>query len=132
MYIKTVQDMDPPKSIDELRDEIRDRRTMQQSVLMDIPDSIEVSCFLVGCKELRTYLAGKHSTIADSMLELIAQRTRDGNNTLQDYFKDLFKQISKPPKDIEELTAVKELMARVPQELEKKKLEIEEAAAMFT
>ena len=57
--------------------------------------------------------------IAEDEIELIAKRAKISANELLDHFDKMNNKIESSPKDIEELTSIKEYMASVPNEIEK-------------
>lgn len=85
----------------------------------EIPDYIVVSIFKVSCREIRAMLAQKHTKIANDEIELIAKRAKQQANELLEVFEKMNNKIESAPKDIEELTAIKDYMASVPNEIEK-------------
>ena len=78
------------------------------------------------CKEVRSTLAGKHTQFVKHITELIAQKSRQRTVEMLEEFRKMHKEINKPPKDIEELTQIKDLISRLPGEIEKIKMEIEQ------
>ena len=117
--------------VEELRDQILKHQELEKKILEEIPESVRVSCFEVHCKDVRNTLSGKHSAFAKHLTETIAQRARDRNLVMLENFRKLHREISRPPNDIEELTEIKELMSRVPIEIEKMKQEIDENMGVF-
>lgn len=123
-YIKGLEEGDEV-SVEELRDEIYKHQELEKKLLEEIPETVRVSCFEVHCKEVRNTLAGRHTLFVKQITELIALRSRDKNATLLENFRKMHREINKPPKDIEELTEIKDLISRVPMEIEKMKIDIE-------
>jgi len=64
-------------------------------------------------------LADKHISIANQEIEIIAKRARTQADETLKTFVEINAKIEKKPTDIEDLTAIKEFMATVPNELEK-------------
>lgn len=75
--------------------------------------------FKISCKEIRSTLAKKHSDIANDEIELIAKSAKKQSNTLIELFEKMDMKICSQPKDIEELTSIRDYMANVPNEIEK-------------
>jgi len=100
-------------------------------MLKEVPEVVNVSCFQIHCKEARATLAGKHAKFVTALTELIAQRARDDNLKLLESFREMHKELNKVPKDIDELTKIKDLMGRVPIEIERMRVEIEENLNTF-
>jgi dynein heavy chain len=73
---------------------------------------------------MRNALAGKHSRIANDEIELIAKVARQRTKEELEKFEAMHRKIETAPKDIEELTGIREYMASVPKEIEKEKVEI--------
>jgi dynein heavy chain len=85
----------------------------------EIPDYIVVSMFKICSKVIRNNLADKHTKISEQEIELIAKRAKRQANDLIDIFEKMDMKIGSQPKDIEELTSIRDYMAAVPTELEK-------------
>ena len=64
-------------------------------------------------------------------IELIAKRAKKHANELTDIFEKMDMRIQSSPKDIEELTSIKELMNAIPNELEKLGIEIKNCMAIY-
>ncbi|OMJ85153.1 hypothetical protein SteCoe_13621 [Stentor coeruleus] len=118
-------------TVDQLKDEITKHQEMEKKILEEIPETIRVSCFEVHCKEVRNTLAGKHVSFVKHLIEMIAQKARDATVKMLEEFRKMHREISKPPKDIEELTEIKDYISRVPVEIEKMKQEIEQNMSTF-
>ena len=126
-YLKALQqDEGTELSVEELKEEITKHQELEKSILEEIPEIIRVSCFEVHCKEVRNTLAGKHISFVKHLIEMIAQKARDNTVKMLEEFRKMQREISKPPKDIEELTEIKDFISRVPIEIEKMKQEIEQ------
>ena len=130
-YVTKVEHADPEKTVEELRDLIYEHQQKEQQLLREVPEVVVVSCFEVTCKDVRVWLSGKHASIVKMLTELIAHQVRTMNANLSEYFRELNKKLNRPPKDIDELTALMELMAQVPTEIEKKMIEIDEYLSKY-
>ena len=87
--------------------------------------------FKISCKEIRNTLAQKHQKIAEDEIELIAKRARKQANEIADQFAKMNAKIETAPKDIEELTSIKDYMAAVPNEIEKINAEIKASINVY-
>jgi dynein heavy chain len=126
------QDEGQEIAVDQLKDEITKHQELEKKILEEIPETIRVSCFEVHCKEVRSTLAGKHINFVKYLIEMIAQKARDGTVKMLEEFRKMHREISKPPKDIEELTEIKDYISRVPVEIEKMKQDIEQNMSTFS
>ena len=75
---------------------------------------------------------GKHSSIIDKEVKLIAQKAKEKNYTLQMRFDEINEKIRRPPKNIEELTEIKKYIAEIPVTIETLKKEINECMDIYT
>ena len=80
--------------------------------------------FRVNCSGIRDIIATKHEKIATEIIELIAKKAKVMANGTMDAFDRLNLAIESAPKDIEDLSAIKEQMAGAPGEIAKLKNEI--------
>jgi dynein heavy chain, axonemal len=87
--------------------------------------------FKVSCKEIRNKLVEKHLKIAKDEIDLIAKRARICANELLLNFEKINNKIESHPKDIEELTALKDYMSSVPNEIEKLQKDIKDCLAIY-
>jgi len=118
-YIKQLDDEENPPEIDFLRKDVIFHREEAERLSGEIPDFLIVSIFKVSCKEIRSTLVAKHEKIATDEVELIARRARKSADEIIESFEKMDMKICSAPRDIEELTQIKEYMASVPNEIEK-------------
>jgi hypothetical protein len=90
----------------------------------EIKDVTVVSMFKVNCRGIRDIIAAKHEKIAVELIELISKKAKVMANGTMDAFDRLNLAIESSPKDIEELSAIRETMAQAPGEIIKLKNEI--------
>ena len=90
-----------------------------------------VSIFKVSCKEIRNKLVEKHLKIARDEILLIARRAKAAANDILAQFAKINMKIEGHPKDIEELTALKDYMASIPNEIEKMQKDIKECLGIY-
>ena len=118
-FIKRLDDDENPPEIDFLKKDVVFHQKEAQRIKNEIPDDIIISIFKVNCKEIRNKLADKHLKIAKDEIDLIAKRAKVTANELLTQFDKMNMKIESHPKDIEELTALKDYMAGIPNEIEK-------------
>ena len=109
--ISKLDDDDNPPDIDFLRKDVIFHQEEAERLRKEIPDFIIVSMFKVSCKEIRATLAQKHTKIANDQIELIAKRAKMQANEILEVFEKMNNKIESAPKDIEELTSIKDYMA---------------------
>ena len=124
-FIHSVQEKAGEISVEELRDEIFKHQELEKKILNEIPETIRVSCFEINCREVRNTLSGKHSTFVKLITDQIGSIAKETTNTLLENFKKMQRDISKAPKDVEELTEIKQMIERIPMDIEKMRNEIE-------
>lgn len=67
---------------------------------------------------------GKHASIVEKEIKLIAQKAKEMNYNLSTKFDEINERIRRPPKNIEELTETKKFLAEIPITIEKLKQDI--------
>ena len=77
-------------------------------------------------------LSAKHKKIAAEMVELIAKIAKQTSNNILEEFEKYNIKVEGTPKNIEELSAIRDFMANLPKDLEKKKLEIKKCMEIYT
>ena len=85
----------------------------------------------MSCKEIRNKLVEKHLKIARDEIDLIAKRAKTIANELQQQFEKMNSKLEAHPKDIEELTALKDYMAGIPNEVEKMNKDIKDCLSIY-
>jgi len=99
--------------------------------MKEIPDSIIVSMFQVNVGTIRDEICRKHNTIAEAEIEIIAkQAKRMANETIDSFYK-INDKINSQPKDIEELSQIKDFMNGVPGEIEKLDVSIKQGMQVY-
>jgi dynein heavy chain, axonemal len=90
-----------------------------------------VSVFKVSTKVIRDNLAAKHRKIADEMVELISKIAKRDSMKLLAEFDKFNEKVEGIPKNIEELSAIRDFMNGLPNELEKQKVAIKNCMNQF-
>ena len=83
-----------------------------------------MSMFRVNCRGIRDIIADKHTKIAKEIIEIIAKRAKKMANETMDAFDRLNLAVESAPKDIEDLSSIRETMAGAPNEIQKLNNEI--------
>jgi hypothetical protein len=122
--LKVLDDEENPTEPDVLRKDVMFHKKEADRLMKEIPDSIIVSMFQVNVGTIRDQIVAKHNMIAEQEIELIAKMAkRMANNTIDSFFK-INDKIQSQPKDIEELSQIKDFMLSVPSEIEKLDVQI--------
>ena len=128
--------LDPDKEIAQLADEetqpepadlrklVIEHTEQAKKLRSEIKDSTVVSMFRVNCRGIRDIIADKHQKIATEIIELISQKARKMANDTMDAFERLNMAIESSPKDIEDLSQIKDTMSQAPGEITKLKNDI--------
>jgi hypothetical protein len=129
--IKKLDDDENPPEIDMLKKDVVFHQKEAERLKTEIPDDIMISIFRVSCKEIRNKLVEKHLKIAKDEVDLIAKRAKITANELLAAFEKMSMKIESHPKDIEELTNLKDYMAAIPNDIEKMGKDIKECLAIY-
>eukprot|EP00930_Biecheleria_cincta_P014239 TRINITY_DN1233_c0_g1_i1.p1 TRINITY_DN1233_c0_g1~~TRINITY_DN1233_c0_g1_i1.p1 ORF type:complete len:4262 (-),score=887.85 TRINITY_DN1233_c0_g1_i1:333-13118(-) len=111
--------LDADVSTEEAKKEILDQKEKENAIYAMIPETVVVGLFEVSCVEVRKVLAGKHKKIQDLLLDMLLTRFRDNSQETCDAFAGIFARLRKAPKDIEEVTSMREFIATIPGEIAK-------------
>lgn len=117
--IKDLDDDDNPPEAETLRKGVIMHRADAERLMNEIPDSIIVSMFQINVGTIRDVIAKKHTYIAEEQVKLIAKMAKRMANSTIDAFYKINDKINTQPKDIEELSTIKDFMQSVPAEIEK-------------
>ena len=130
--IKELEEEDPPRTEESLRDEIYKYRQREEEIRKAIPKEIHVSCFLINNKDILELLAGKFATMQRNLIDLIAKRARNKTYILMSDFIQMESKIKSFPKGIEELTELSEYLSMLPGKLDKVKEDIDANMEIYT
>ena len=122
--IADLDDDDNPPDVLQLEKDVIFHRKEVLRLKEQIPETKVVSMFLINCGKLRDAVAKKHTKIADDMIELIAKQAKKMATATMESFDHVNMKVESQPKDIEELSSIKDFMAGVPNEIQKLKNEI--------
>lgn len=118
--------------VDTLRGSILFHRGEEERLNKEIPEEIVCSVFKISTKVIRDMLAAKHAKIANEQIELIAKIGKATSDKLLEEFEKSNSKVEGVPKNIEELSSIKDYMNALPKELEKKQNEIQNCMKIYT
>eukprot|EP00002_Diphylleia_rotans_P006932 TRINITY_DN1638_c0_g1_i1.p1 TRINITY_DN1638_c0_g1~~TRINITY_DN1638_c0_g1_i1.p1 ORF type:complete len:4126 (-),score=976.49 TRINITY_DN1638_c0_g1_i1:597-12974(-) len=107
-YIQKLEQSEP--TIDILRQEIIKHQETGKNISDRIPTSVNLGLFQVNCGQILSALTGKCQKLEKMVLELIARKTRQENDSIVAEFNLIIKRIQERPRTIEELTETKKYM----------------------
>ena len=123
-YMENYDDDENPMPIPEVRKDILKNAKEEQKILEKIPKKIINSYFQIDCRNVRNLLSQKHAKIMKDEIQLIAKRCRQQTEEILTSFEEIRTNIKKVPKDIEELTEIKEYMNACGSDVQKQQLEL--------
>jgi len=106
--IAALADEESQPEPSELRKLVVEHTEQAKKLREEIKDSCVVSMFRVNCRGIRDIIAAKHEKIAAEIIELIAKKAKVMANGTMDAFDRLNLAIESAPKDIEDLSAIKD------------------------
>jgi hypothetical protein len=95
---------------DELKSSIIFHQKEEKRIQEEIPEEIICSVFKISTKVIRDLLASKHKKIADDKIELIGKIAQEASAKILKQFEEFNMNVEAVPKNIEELSAIKDLM----------------------
>lgn len=112
--IAKLDDDENPPDAEVLRKDIIFHKKEAERLMIEIPDQIIVSMFQINVASIRDLVVAKHIKIANDEIELVAKSAkRMANSTIEAFYK-VNDKINTSPKDIEELSSIRDYMASVP------------------
>lgn len=117
--------------VDQLKSSIIFHQAEEKRLMAEIPAEIICSVFKISTKVIRDMLATKHKKIADEMIELIAKIAKAESTRIQEGFDKYNVKVESIPKNIEELSSIKDFMGSLPNELDKQKLTIKSCMKIY-
>lgn len=97
----------------------------------EIPEEITVSVFKISTKVIRDNLAAKHAQIANEQIILISKIAKQNSFKLLAEFDKYNEKVEGIPKNIEELSVIKDFMQSLPNELEKQATQIKNCIQVY-
>ena len=123
-HVKLIENEENPRPVEAIREEILQLNQKIADLKKVIPEEIQVSCFVVSCKDLLHILITKYETLQKNLTDLIAKRARESTQAIFIQFNQIQAQVKTTPKDIEGLTRLKEYISDIPNKIEKIKVDI--------
>jgi dynein heavy chain, axonemal len=131
---KEMAQYDDPENwpdVDTLRGQILFHQSEEKRLNNEIPEEMVCSIFLVSTKVIRDMLALKHRKIANEQIELIAKIAKQQSATIQENFEQYSVKVESIPKDIEQLSDIKDFMNGLPNELDKQQNVIKQCMQIY-
>ena len=125
------EDGKTPATPQMIRDDVQKQHDLEAKLLERIPPEIQVSMFLINCKDIRNAYQSKYQQIREKEIKLIATIAKDSTNKLIAEFRFMEDKIMKTPETIEDLTNTKGFISDQGAEIEKKKKEIDEIMEFY-
>lgn len=123
---KKLEDQENPMSAQDLKRYISKHKEMEKLLLSEIPKRVQVSVFLIECKEMRKKLAEKHSELVKEAKTTLKERAKVFTAGITEAFEAMKNKIKKQASSIEDLTNIRSFItSEVPSLVEKQKLDIE-------
>ena len=97
----------PPATPEMIREDIYKQHENEKALLERIPNEIQVSMFMINCKDIRNAYQSKYQQIREKDIKLIAQIAKDSTIQLAATFRFMEDRIMKTPETIEDLTNTK-------------------------
>ncbi len=130
-YAEKFNSEEAPKEISEIQAEILKVQKRTEEISQRLPETIKISCFQVQCKDLQQMLLDKLKQVTKNLKDVIARRVVQQNEDIYAKILQILHKLREQPKDIEELTALKEYMVQVEQELGQIESSIEECGHVY-
>ena len=130
-YVKNLDEQDDGNIVHVLRDDIRRHQDTYDRIIKEIDENMQVSYFLVNCKDVRDTLLSKHEKIRELELALLNRKSQEIKSSVFKQIEEMKNGITKQSKNIEELVDVEKYIEDVPSLLESIKGEIENCLEIY-
>ena len=131
-YVKNYdEDKSDPNINNKIRDDIVKFQKIKDKFQKQIPETIQVSYFLVNCKEIRDSLIRLFDKIIELELGLLDKNAKELKTMINKSIDDIKKDITKTGKNIDEVVNIERFIEDVPGMLESTKLEIENCLFIY-
>jgi dynein heavy chain, axonemal len=98
------------KDVFEIRDMILSLEKKEKALREEISKSVQVSFFMVHCKDIIKLFSERYSTLIRNLKDVIAKRAQEQTQKLITSSQEISKRLTDIPPDIEKLTDIKEFM----------------------
>ena len=123
-YVVQLEKGEVKRTTEEVYKEIILYEDKEKIVKETIPNDLEISCFKVSCRPLKTALILRYRDMKRNLKEYLNTTIENMTVGLLDRIDNLEKNIEKQPKDIEELILLEDYLAKVRPEVKKLRAEI--------
>jgi hypothetical protein len=130
-YVKNLDEQDDGNIVHVLRDDIRRHQDTYDRIIKEIDENMQVSYFLVNCKDVRDTLLSKHEKIRELELALLNRKSQEIKSSVFKQIEEMKNGITKQSKNIEELVDVEKYIEDVPTLLESIKAEIDNCLEIY-
>jgi len=117
--------------VHKLREDLIQIKKLKDKISGEIKEEIQVSYFLVNCREIRDILIQKFEKIIELEIDMLVLISRKIKHSINKQCEDIKKEISKTSKTIEELVAIDRYIEEVPMMLDRIKVEIDECMSIY-
>lgn len=104
-------------SVPDCKAAIQKARDAAQSLLDELPVTINLGLALVSVSDVRAFLIKKQQHVAESVLKLVAHNASEMSTDIIKCYDHMIKSLSASTSDIESLTTLKEFMAACPDKI---------------
>lgn len=118
-FVIEIEEGENKGNLEFIKNEIIKWQEKEKSLKKQIPEEIQVGCFIIDCKEALRILLGKYQEINKKLIEMLAKKLKENGFGILRKLKDFEKEIYQSPEDIESLSQLKEFVEiNLPQEME--------------
>ena len=114
-----------------LKEDITKHQNIYEQILKEIDENVQVSYFLVNCKDVRDTLLNKHEKIKDLELALLNKKSQEIKNNVFKQVEEMKMSITKQSKNIEELVDVEKYIEDVPNLINSVKADIDSCLEIY-
>ncbi|KAL0223335.1 hypothetical protein P9112_002725 [Eukaryota sp. TZLM1-RC] len=94
-------------------EEVKKQLKSVEDVLNEIAPTVQLGSFSINCNPIRRFLSEKHKLLSKLALDLLNSSGRHISDEISQQLKEISIKLSKPPRNIEQLTELKEFTEEV-------------------
>jgi dynein heavy chain len=118
-FVREISSGENQANLEFIKGQILKWQKEEKKLKEQIPEEIQVGCFIIDCKEVLRILLGKYQEINKKLIEMLAKKLKENGSSILRSMQDIEKELYNPPQDIESLSKLKEFVEiELPQRLE--------------
>jgi dynein heavy chain len=131
-FVREISSGENQANLEFIKGQILKWQREERRLKEQIPEEIQVGCFVINCKEVLRILLGKYQEINKKLIEMLARKLKESGSAILRSMQEIEKELYQPPQDIESLSQLKEFVdIELPERLEQLESQTETCVQIY-